>query len=353
LNEDFLREFRTLKRFFIVFGTASFLVLILTVVSPVIHVLVMLYAGVLFAVFLTGLARAAEKKFNFPYRVALGLVLVSLILISLLYGWFMGNQVIKEFSEIQSKVPRAGESVRELLKQRGWGKSLLSISNETSKLWSLGSGLVGDLTGFFSETVGIAVSLAFVLVTGIYLSINPWLYMDGVLKLFPINYRPEVNDVLNSVGLALRKWLIGRVVIMAGVGLLTTLGYLFAGIPGPLALGLLAGFLSFVPFLGPIIAVVPAALVALIESPFLLIPVAIIFVVVHSVEGYLVTPLIQQRTVSLSPVVLLTSQVIIGTVLGIPGIIIATPLTITVIVIIQRTYIEDFLGDSVKVLGET
>ena len=324
----------------------------LTAVSPIIHVLIMLYAGILFAVFLSGLARAVEKKFSFPYRAALVLVLIAVLLFTILYGWFMGNRLINEFSEIQSKIPRAEETIQELLKERGWGKSLLSISNETNKLWSLGSGLVGDLTGFFSETVGIAVSLAFVLVTGIYLSINPWLYMDGVLKLFPVKHRPEVKDVLNTVGVALRKWLIGRVIIMSGVGLLTTLGYLSAGIPGPLALGLLAGFLSFVPFLGPIIAVVPASLVALIESPFLLVPVAIIFAVVHLVEGYLVTPLIQQRAVSLSPVVLLTSQVIIGILLGVPGIIIATPLTITVVVIIQRTYIEDFLGDSVQVLGE-
>ncbi len=352
MDDDFLDEVRSLKRSVITFGTLAALALLFTLASPIVHVLVMLYAGILFSVFLNGLAELVRQKVDVSYRVAVVGVMVILLSVSVLGGWFMGNRVAREVSVIREKLPQAQKDLGETLRGTGWGQSLISLTQRTDKLWSLDSGIVGNLTGFFSETVGVVVSVAFVIVAGIYISINPELYVEGLLKLFPPGRRSELRETLNSIGLALQKWLIGRAIVMAIVGILTTAGLIAAGIPNSLALGLLAGLLAFVPFLGPVIAVVPAFLVAFIKDPVLVIPVAIIFVIVHAIGGYLVTPLIQQRAVSLSPVVLLTSQVIIGLLLGIPGIIIATPLTITIIVIIQKTYIEGYLGDSVETLGQ-
>lgn len=352
MDKDFLKEFRSFKRLVMVFGAIAVLTLLFTLASPIIHVLVMLYAGILFSVFLNGLAELARNKVDISYKVAVVGVMVVLLLVSVLGSWFMGNRVAREISVIQEKLPQAQKDIGEMLQGTGWGQSLVSLTQRTEKLWSLDSGVVGNLTGFFSETVGVLVSVAFVIVTGIYISINQGLYVEGSLKLFPPERRNELRETLDSIGMALQRWLIGRVVVMASVGVLTTVGLIAAGVPNSLALGLLAGLLAFVPFLGPLIAVVPAFLVAFIKGPALVIPVMIIFVVVHAIGGYLVTPLIQQRAVSLSPVVLLTSQVIIGLLLGVPGIIIATPLTITIIVIIQKSYIEGYLGDSVEVLGQ-
>ncbi len=352
MDERFLEEFRSLRRFLVVAGVVAVLALLFTLASSVIHVLVMLYAGILFAVLLGGLAGSVKERFGAPYRLAVVGVILALILISVLGGWFLGSRVASEVTVIREKLPQAQEDLGKLLKGTGWGQTLLSLTDETKKLWSLGSGVVGNLTGFFSETVGVVVSVAFVFVVGIYMALNPTLYVEGTLKLFPKTRREEVRETLKSIGTALEKWLTGRLVVMVSVGLLTTAGLLAAGISSPLALGLLAGLMAFIPLLGPIIAVIPAFLVALLESPILMVPVGIIFVVVHLVGGYLVTPLIQQRTVSLSPVVLLTSQVIIGMLLGIPGVIIATPLTITIVVVVQKSYVENYLGDSVRVLGQ-
>ncbi|MFP4589062.1 MAG: AI-2E family transporter [Candidatus Acetothermia bacterium] len=352
MDQNLLEEFRSLKRFLMVVGFGAFVALLFTLASPVIHVFVMLYAGVLFALLLGGLAGFVERWLGLSYRLAIVGVLATILIVSLLGGWFLGNRVSREISLIHEKAPRAQQDMEKMLKNTGWGRTLMSLTEETEKLWSLGSGVAGNLTGFFSETVGVVVSMGFVIVAGIYISLDPKLYVNGLLQLFPPSRREEVREALESIGKALQKWLVGRFVVMVTVGLLTTIGLLVAGIPGSLALGLLAGLMTFIPFLGPIIAVIPAFLVALIESPMLLVPVAIVFVVVHSIGGYVVTPLIQQRAVSLSPVVLLTAQVVIGLLLGIPGIVIATPLTITLIVIVQKTYIQNYLGDSVKVLGE-
>lgn len=352
MTDEFLSEFKSLKTFLIVFVALFVLTFIFNLIHPIFQVLLMLYMGILVAVLFSGIAFLVQQQINVSYRTAVAIAILAIFVLAILGGWFMGREAVKEFSEMVKKLPKVEQTIKDELNKHEWGKSLLHLSSKTSKFWSLSGGLLNDLTGFFSETIGIAVTIAIILITGIYMSLNPDLYLRGAVKLFPINRRDRAKDTLNSIGRALRLWLVGRVITMLGVGLLTGIGFFIAGMPNTLSLAILAGLLSFVPFLGPIAAAVPAVLIAVFHNIMLLVPVGIIFVIVHMFEGYLVTPLIQQRTVDLPPVILITAQVTIGMLLGIPGIIIATPLTIVTIVVIQKVYIEDFLGDSVKVLGE-
>ncbi len=353
MTDEFLSEFKSLKTFVILFGSLFVLAMILNIIQPVFQIFLMLFMGILVSVLLSGLGFLVKSRINVSYRTGVTIVILALFVLSLLGGWFMGRQAIKEFSEMIKKLPKAEQTIQDELNKHEWGKSLLHLSSERDKILSLRGGMLKNLTGLFSETIGQAVSVAIILVIGIYMALNPTLYLKGAIKLFPMEKRDRARDTLSSIGRALRLWLVGRFITMLGVGLLTGIGFFIAGMPNTLSLALLAGLLSFVPFLGPIAAAVPAILVAVFHNVYLLIPVGIIFVVVHVFEGYLVTPLIQQRTVDLPPVVLIMAQILVGLFLGISGILIATPLTLTVIVIIQKVYIEDFLGDSVKVLGES
>jgi predicted PurR-regulated permease PerM len=140
--------------------------------------------------------------------------------------------------------------------------------------------------------------------------------------------------------------------MMTVVGLLTTLGLWIAGIPNPLALGLLAALLSFVPYVGPILSFVPAVLVALLVSLTKVIYVVVVFGLVQTLESYVVTPLVQQRAVSMPPVILITAQIAMGVIAGATGVLLAAPLAIVVIVLLQMLYVEDVLGDPIQVLGQ-
>jgi predicted PurR-regulated permease PerM len=139
---------------------------------------------------------------------------------------------------------------------------------------------------------------------------------------------------------------------MSVVGVLTTLGLWIAGIPNPLALGLLAALLSFVPYVGPILSFVPAVLVALMVSLTKVLYVVIVFGFVQTLESYVVTPLVQQRAVSMPPVILITAQIAVGVLSGAIGVLLAAPLAVVVIVLLQMLYVEDVLGDSIQVLGQ-
>lgn len=128
------------------------------------------------------------------------------------------------------------------------------------------------------------------------------------------------------------------------VAALTSIGLGLLGVPYALALGLLAGLLTFIPYLGPILSLIPAALVALGESPLLAGYVALLYAGVQAIEGML-EPVVQQKTVYLPPVLLLFGQVVLGVLVGALGVVVATPLTAALMVMVKMLYVEDILGD--------
>jgi len=172
-----------------------------------------------------------------------------------------------------------------------------------------------------------------------------------VVHLLPPSRRPRTRTVFAALGSALRHWLLGRIASMLVVGLLTGIGLMIFGIPLALALGLIAALLSFVPYIGPILALVPALAVAAGEGTQAVVIVLMIYGAVQIVESYLVTPLIQQRAISMPPALLIAAQVVMGALAGFVGVAVATPLVVVVIVLVQMLYVEDVLGDEVEVMG--
>jgi predicted PurR-regulated permease PerM len=139
---------------------------------------------------------------------------------------------------------------------------------------------------------------------------------------------------------------------MTIVGVITWAGLALIGVPLALTLGLLAGLLNFVPYVGPIVSAIPAVLLALLDGSRTAGWVALLYLGVQLLEGYLLTPLIDQRTVRTPPALLLTSQVIAGVTLGALGVVLAAPLLAVALVTVKLLYVEDVLGDDVEVPGE-
>jgi predicted PurR-regulated permease PerM len=142
----------------------------------------------------------------------------------------------------------------------------------------------------------------------------------------------------------MRRWLVGKVAGMLVIGGLTSAGLSLIGVPAALALGVVAGLLSFIPYLGPVLSLVPAALLALTQSPAMLAWVLALYVGIQTVESYVVTPLIQQEAVALPPGLIITAQVLLGVVVGWLGLLLATPLTACVVVLVDELYPGDALS---------
>ena len=163
---------------------------------------------------------------------------------------------------------------------------------------------------------------------GLFLGIQPRLYIDGIVKLVTLSKRDRAREILGEIGAGLKWWLAGKLVAMVCVGGLTFLGLRLLGIGMALTLAVLAALLTFIPNFGPIIAAVPAVLIGLLEGPATALWIVGLYVAIQTVESYVITPLIQQQAVSLPPALTITSQLVMAVFVGGLGLALATPLTV-------------------------
>lgn len=326
-------------------GILFLLVLSLLLLRHVASALLLVFAGILLAVLLDGLTTKLCDYTWLSRGWGLGLVVALLLAFFVAAGWLAGPQIGDQVTQLGDRIPNAIERIRSSLMQYGWGRSILSSASGSKQIMSF-------VAGGITNVLRAVASGLIIVVIGLYLAAEPGMYTDGAIRLLPPPKRDRAREVGRALGHALRWWLVGRFASMTVVGILTALGLWIAGVPLVLVLGLIAALLSFIPYIGPIASVIPAVLVALAESPIKVIYVIIVYGAVQLLESYLITPLIQERAVSIPPALLITAQVLMGLLAGAIGVLLATPLAVATIVVVQMLYLEDVLGDSVKTLGE-
>lgn len=189
------------------------------------------------------------------------------------------------------------------------------------------------------------LSILIVIFLSIYLLADPQMHQEGLIRLFPISYRYRVREIFARLDHTLRGWLRATIISMAFVGLATWLGLALLGIEQAVALGVLAGLLSFIPNFGPIIALVPSIAVGILQTPESIGWIVVIIYGVSFVQSQIFTPLLVAGSIKLPAVMVLLGQIIAGAFLGFLGIMLAVPITAILTVLVQEVYIKDILGD--------
>lgn len=343
---------RYTRRVLIAVATLFAFLLVALVLRQVAVVLVLLFAGILLAVLLEGLTTKLCAYAKIPYGWGLGLVVTGLLLFVAGAGWYAGPRVGEQFTLLGERIPSAIEFIRSSLKQYTWGRSLLAGTPDSQEATSVVMGGASSVMGGVSNVIGALAGGLIVMIVGLYLAVSPTTYINGALRLVRSSKQQRGRQVVRVLGRALRWWLLGRIVSMGVVGVLTAIGLWIAGVPLAFVLGLIAALFSFIPYIGPIASIIPAALVALADDPASVLYVLIVYAAVQMLESNLITPLIQEKTVSLGPAVLLAAQLLMGVLIGVVGVLIATPLAVVCIVLIQMLYVEDVLDKTVTPLGE-
>lgn len=317
-----------------------------------IHVLLQAFAGVLLALFLAALSEWVSKHTHLSYRWSLAVVVLGLLLLIGGLGYFLWNQISAQVSEMIPALQRSLERIKGDLEQYGWGQYLIEKAPGAASGLAEG-GQLSKLTGFVSGMAGFLEAAIVIVIVGIFGAAEPDVYRAGLLHLVPPRYRPRVGQAIASIAFNLRHWLVGQVLLMLILGVTTAVGLGVIGIPLALILGILAGILEMVPYIGAWIAAVPAAMIALLKGPQYLMYTLALYLFLHLLEGYVLLPLIQRRAVHLPPALTLVAQVLLGELLGILGLFVAAPLTVSAMVLLKMLYVEDTLGDqSVNVPGE-
>ena len=311
-------------------------------------VLVLAFGSVLFAMVLHAIARRLRRWLHLSDRLSLALAILLLFAGLAAVLLLFGAQIADQAEAIAGRLPEAVDQLERLaasLGLAGWAQQRISEI-------ASGSGGFGDL-GRFLMTLGDGLTnLVILLFGGIFLAARPELYRTGLIKLVPARARGNAATALDDCDKALRLWLKGRLLAMVIVGALIGLGLWAIGVRSYLALALLAAVLEFVPFIGPIVASVPAILVALLAGPEEALLVAGLFLVVQQLEGNVITPLIQQHAVELPAALLLFALLAFALLFGIIGVLLAEPLTVALFVLVKRLYVREALHTRTPMPGK-
>lgn len=207
----------------------------------------------------------------------------------------------------------------------------------------------GTLTTVASVGASVANVLSFgvvIFIATLYIVARPAPLVNGFVALFPAGRRQNVREVLGDMYGAVQRWFLGQLASMTIIGLLFTVSMVIIGIPFALLLGIFAGLISFVPYLGPVISVIPPVLLALTGNPIDALWVLLAYALIQAIEGNLVQPIVMSRAISLHPAVLVFALLIMGTLFGFVGVFLAVPLMAVLHVLLRELWIErmDDLG---------
>lgn len=309
------------------------------------EVFLVAFGGILFAILFQGGAGWLQDKTGLPNGWALLVTILGPLLLLALGTWLVAPDVASQAAELADRIPKAARQLESRFRELEWANRILEQKERIQESLPEGSKAVTIAAGFFSSTFGGLGNLVLALAIGLFLTINPGLYLRGLLRLVPLNKRDRAAEVLRATGSTLASWLLAKIIAMLVIGALTTAGLWLIGIDLSLVLGIIAAILSFIPNFGPIIAFVPAGLIAVIDGVGPLLYVALLYVGVQTLESYVLTPVLQQRMVELPPALTVGMQVLLGVLAGVLGVILATPLTAAAMVMVKMWYVEDLLGD--------
>jgi predicted PurR-regulated permease PerM len=324
-------------------GIAALLALLLFVFEG--EVLLGLFAGVLLGVLFWEVASFVARHTGMPYGAAAAMVLVVNFVTWGIALWLMGAPMAAQLHELATQLPKQVQAGMAYLHHSSFLRSLTggaSLPNQTPSPEKVVTGTALVVSGAV-EALGGVVVVGFI---GSYIAFDPKIYVKPLAALAPPEKRRRVEQVVSRVAHTLGRWLLGRIVAMAFVGVFTGVGLLVLKIPLALALGVVAGLLAFVEYVGAIASAIPAIALALTVSATQALWVALLYLGVHIIEGYVLTPLLAKKAVHLPPAYVLAGQMTMGVLYGAMGLTFSTPLIVVIVVVVQMLYVERMAPES-------
>jgi predicted PurR-regulated permease PerM len=303
-----------------------------------IDVLLLLFACSLVALVFLTMTNAIRRRTGVPFAVALGASVLTLLGVLVGAFAFFGTTMQSEFTTLAQQLPAAWADVQLRLQASPLGTRILE---QAQGLAPSGQAVVNAATTALATLGGALSGLALVLVGGLYLAAQPNLYQGGLLRLVPNRSRTSIAETLDAVTVSLRNWLKGQALGMLFVGVATGVGLWLVGVPAAFAIGLVAGLAEFVPYLGIIVAVLPALILGFGQGTDVGIWTVVVLIAVQQVQGNLVMPLLQNKMVDLPPAITIFGIIAAGILFGVAGVLLATPLTIVVLVLVRRLYLGE------------
>ena len=314
----------------------TFFVLLIWFFQATISVFLLVLAGALIALYFHGLAGWLQRLTHLSKGYAL---IISVLITFVLIGgflWLAGYKIGQQIDQLTNTLPTSASELHQRLKSFPLGTKLEGLLSSKQSRTSFGR-LVGT---FFHSAFGILGDLYVVLFIGIFFTASPGVYANGFISLLPPSVHPTAQTILKDLGSTLKKWLKGKLFAMLVVAVLTVTGLLIIGVPMAFTLAIIAGILNFIPNFGPLLALVPALLVAMQQGSSTVFYVLALYILVQVAESNFITPQVQKKLIRIPPALIITGQLFMGAITGGWGLLLATPIVAIIMVVLKHTYLK-------------
>ena len=318
----------------------------------------LLFAGILFGVFLNALSDLMGRVIGGPYLLRLALICV--LLAAMVSGVVvLGGATIAEQASLLAKtIASQLHTIKEFLGQHGVDTSFLDTviaptSTEAAPrvkppefpggVGTIASGtsaVLGQTARFLLGLFSAVGNIFIIVFLGLLLALQPGVYRNGLLSFVPKRQAASATRLFDDLGETLRRWLLGQITTMSVIFVVDWTGLTIIGIPGALVLGFQAGLFTFVPTVGPFAAGTVIVLASLGSGWTAVVSAFGLCVVVQFLEGNILTPLIQRHAINIPPATLFASQIFLGVLFGLWGLALALPLMATVKVALRHLYAD-------------
>ena len=324
------------KKVWIKGGIYALIIVTLLLFKALVSLLLLVFASVLLTIYFYGFAGLFQKHFNWSPRVSIITAIILNVLLLIVFFWFVGARIQQQVAELSDTLPSTIQKAKDQISQTPIGNRLVqhfSSSGESQKA-------AGIIKSFFSSSFGILSDLYIIILLTSFFTATPSSYKKGLIKLLPAKARDKGTDLVNRISILLKKWIKGQIFGIFFIAVLTGIGLLILGMPLVLTLALIAGLLNFIPNIGPLIALIPAVLIALTKGTTTALIIVGMYTLIQVIQSAVTQPLIQKKMISIPPALIIIGQVGLGALTGFWGVLLATPLVAILMTIIQDLYIK-------------
>ena len=326
--------------------------------------LFLIFAGMLLGVALNAMTNMLGRVVRLPH--SLRLTIVCLVLAGLLSGVvFLGGATIAQQATVLSDTIKSQlVGVKAFLERNGIDTGFFEIGNPAAPafvdtgnarrcaptqnlpsagaLASSGGAIVSQTFKLLLGTVSAVGNFFIVLFLGLTFAAQPSVYRRGLLFMAPARHRARATVIVDRIGETLERWLIAQIITMFAVFVVTWIGLAIIGIQGSFILGIQAGLLTFIPTIGALIAGLIVVLASLASGWVAALSAFVLFLGIHALESYILTPIIQRQALDIPPATLFAFQILLGVVFGIWGLALALPL-----MAIAKVMIDHFKAEGI------
>ena len=316
---------------------------------PIRNVLSILLTPLLAGVFLYYLLRPLVYFLTLKLRsksmsilISFIVIIILVIIVSYFGGSIVSSQIRDLIGNLSNYYQEAGANINSFFSEQIDIFPFLRNVNIQEKLTTFIENIINsiryNLFGFFSTLTNVSTIIVLIPFVLFYFLKDDRVIYQNIINLLPDNHREQGRKLLKNIDYTLSRYIGGQLIIALFLGILTYIGYLIIRLPNALILAIIATVTSFIPFIGPILGILPAILIAVTTDLFLVIKVLIVLIVVQQLEGNLIQPRIQGKRLEIHPLmvifVVLSSVILFGFV----GAIFAAPIYAVLRVVVGDFY---------------